>query len=176
MKKIIIGLQNKWIALLFGIMGVLLIIFPETFQDLTPYMLGIGLIIKGIVGIVAVCRYKGETKEKPGDIVIDFVLGSATVFHNANAIGAIGAIWAMSSLYEVAGEITEAFEKKHFPVLGVIFAGISIFLAVLLLFDPFEHFAFHVRILGLEMVSSVFVRARNIRLHKEPVKDETGKQ
>ena len=36
------------------------------------------------------------------------------------------------------------------------------FVAVMLLFAPFDHFSFHVRILGLEILSSVFVRKRRI--------------
>lgn len=167
MKNIIKGLQNKWIAFLFSIMGVLLIIFPDTFKDLTPCMLGIGLIVKGIIGVVTICRSKDQSKAKVGDIVVSFVLGAATLFHNANAIGAIGAIWAMSSLHDVAEEITEAFENKHFPVVGVIFSALSIFFAVLLLFDPFEHFSFHVVILGLEMVTSVFIGWGNMKFKKK---------
>ena len=163
MKKLIIGLQNDWLAYLFGIMGILLIAFPETFTGATPYMLGIGLIVKAIVGIISVCKYKEETKAKAGNIVIDVVLGCAILFHNANAIGAIGAFWAMASLHEVSEEITEAFENRKFSLFRMIASGITVTLAVMLLFAPFDHFSFHVRILGLEILSSVFVRKRRIR-------------
>ncbi len=163
MKKLVIGLQNDWLAYLFGAMGILLIIFPETFTGATPYMLGIGLLVKAVIGIISVVKYKKETKAKAGNIVIDVVLGCAILFHNANAIGAIGAFWAMASLHEVAEEITEAFENRKFSLFRMIASAITIALAVMLLFAPFEHFAFHVRILGLEILSSVFVRKRKIR-------------
>jgi hypothetical protein len=45
----------------------------------------------------------------------------------------------------------------------MIASAITVAFAVMLLFAPFEHFAFHVRILGLEILSSVFVRKRKIR-------------
>ncbi len=163
MKKLVIGLHNDWLAYLFGAMGILLIIFPETFTGATPYMLGIGLLVKAVIGIISVVKYKKETKAKAGNIVIDVVLGCAILFHNANAIGAIGAFWAMASLHEVAEEITEAFENRKFSLFRMIASAITIALAVMLLFAPFEHFAFHVRILGLEILSSVFVRKRKIR-------------
>ena len=163
MKKLVIGLQNDWLAYLFGGMGILLIIFPETFTGATPYMLGIGLLVKAVIGIISVVKYKKETKAKAGNVVIDVVLGCAILFHNANAIGAIGAFWAMASLHEVAEEITEAFENRKFSLFRMIASAITVAFAAMLLFAPFEHFAFHVRILGLEILSSVFVRKRKIR-------------
>ena len=38
----------------------------------------------------------------------------------------------------------------------------STVLAIMLLFDPFEHFEMHMRILGLEMIVSIFQRRHNI--------------
>lgn len=163
MKKAIIGLEKDWMAVVYGIMGVLLIIFPLEFTVAIPYMLGLGLILHGVISIVSLCKYKDESEVKIGRIIIVIVLGSAVLFHNAEAIGPIGAIWAMVSLYEVAEEITESFENKDFSVIRLIFAAISVVLAIMLMFDPFEHFAFHVRILGLEMVIYVFIRKRTLR-------------
>jgi len=69
----------------------------------------------------------------------------------------------MKSLEEAGKEITESFEKENFSVIRTIFAAITIVLAILLLFDPFEHFTFHVRVLGLEMLSYLFVRKHSIK-------------
>ena len=160
MEKIILGLKNSWIALAFLVMGILLVIFPEQAMVAAPYMLGLGLIIKSAIGVIALIKYKNDTKVKAGDIVVDAVLGSAILYQNATAIGPIGAIWAMASLKEVAEEITEAFENKEFSLLRMIFAIASIALAIMLIFNPFEHFAFHIRILGLEMISGFFTRLR----------------
>lgn len=66
--------------------------------------------------------------------------------------------WSFSlsnSLYETVEEITESYIHKSYSVIGIISSVISIALAVLLLFNPFEHFSFHVRILGLGMIASV---------------------
>ena len=43
-------------------------------------------------------------------------------------------------------------------MISLLIAVASTALAIMLLFDPFEHFSFHVRILGIEMVLSIFAR------------------
>lgn len=161
MKKLIIGLDKDWLAFLSGLIGILLIIFPEQLTNITPWLLGSMLLVHGITSAVVFFKYKDENSD-PGAIIIYVVLGTAILVHNSDAIGVIGAIWAMISLREVAEEITEAYKEKHFSVFRVIMSIISVALAVMLLFDPFEHFSLHVRVLGLEMLNSVFVRRHHI--------------
>ena len=168
MKKFIVGLHNDWIAFLFAVMGILLIIFPKEFTGIVPYVLGIGLIIKGVVCIVAIVKhYETDTDIRAGRIVMYLVLGSAILYHNAEAIGPIGAIWAMMSLNEVSEEITEDFENHSFSLVRSIFAVITIALAVMLMFDPFEHFSVHIGVLGAEMISSCFIRKRGGKKEKD---------
>ena len=162
MKKVILGLQKEWIAIVIGIMGVLILIFPVIFANAVPYILGLALIAQGIVSLIALYKYKKETKARIGGIVIFLVLGIAILFHTSKAIGPIGCMWAMISLYEVAEELTESIENKCFTLKTFIVSAVSITLAIMLLFDPFEHFAVHLRILGLEMVTYVFIRRRNL--------------
>lgn len=162
MKKIILGLEKDWIAFLFGIVGILLIIFPKQVSAVVPYVLGAGLILLGAVRIIVLIKYKSEANVRAGDAIIDIVLGTAILYHNSTAIGAIGAIWAMIVLYEAAGEITDAVRNRSYSVIRTTSAIISIGLAVLLLFAPFEHFEFHVRILGIEILAYVFIRKHNI--------------
>lgn len=161
MKKLIVSLDKDWLAFLSGLIGILLIIFPEQLTTIMPWLLGITLVLHGITGAVVFFKYKDQNSN-PGAIIIYVVLGAAILVHNGEAIGVIGVIWAVLSLKEVAEEITEAYREKHFSVFRMIMSLISVALAVMLLFDPFEHFEFHVRVLGLEMLSSVFVRRHNI--------------
>lgn len=167
MKKLIVGLEKDWVVFLFGVIGLLLILFPEPLTDAAPILLGAVLLLRGLAGAVILWRYPKE-EIKPGKIVLYLVLGIAILHHTADSIGVIGAIWAMVSLNEVAEEINEAVENRRFSAFRMIMSVVSIVLAVMLLFDPFEHFATHVRVLGLEMLVSVFVRRHNIR------KGETG--
>lgn len=172
MKKTILGLEKDWMAIIYGIMGILLIIFPEAFTSAIPYMLGLGLIAHGTFGIVSLLKYKNKSDFKPGNLIILFVLGIAILHFNADAIGPIGAIWAMISLSEVADEITESFENKSFSAVQITFSVVSVGLAILLMFNPFQHFAFHVRILGLEMLAMIFVRWHNLRRKKDVAENE----
>ena len=162
MNKVIISIEKDWIVFAYGIIGTLLIIFPIQLTDAIPYLLGFALIVHGIVSIIILAKFKGAAKVTAGKILIDLILGNAILYHGAGSLGAIGALWAMMTLDEVADEVTEAYRNKTFPIARLIFAAIAITLAILLLFDPFENFALHVRILGLEVVASVFVRERNL--------------
>jgi len=171
MKKFILGLEKEWMAIVFGIMGILLIIFPVQFTQAIPWMLGLGLIANGIVMIIALVKYRQEANVKAGRIVIVIVLGFAILFHRAEAIAPIGAIWAMVSLYEVGEEITESFETRRFSVFRIIAAAFSTFLAILLMFNPFDHFTVHVQILGLEMLVFVFVRKRRLIQRKKEAEE-----
>ncbi len=161
MKKLIIGLDKDWLAFVSGVIGVLLIIFPKNFVILVPWLLGITLLLRAVTSVIILLKYKDQ-KINAGSIVIYAVLGMVILVHNAESIGVIGSVWAMISLKEVSDEITQSYCEKHFSVFRLVVAAVSVGLAVMLLFNPFEHFEFHVRVLGLEMLSSVFVRRHNI--------------
>lgn len=154
--------KDGWISCLYVVMGILLILFPVEFTAAIPYMLGLGLIARGLIRLAAVYKYRRTASVKVGWIIIDIVLGCAILYHNADAIGAIGAIWAMISLYEAAEEITKSYENRSFSARGMFFTVTTVVLAIMLMFDPFQHFAFHVRILGMEMISSVLIRMHTL--------------
>lgn len=161
MKKIIIGAERDWLVFLSALSGLALILFPEQLSNLIPFFAGIGLVLNGLASGFVCWRYH-DAGAKPGRAVLFLALGISILLNSSEAIGVIGAIWAMISLNEAAEEINEAAENKHFAPLQAVMTVISIALAVMLLFDPFEHFVTHVRILGLEMIASVFIRRRNI--------------
>ena len=50
----------------------------------------------------------------------------------------------------------------------LFFGAVSISLAVTLMLDPFEHFAVHVRVLGLVIVSSSF--AKNLEMIRDRIR------
>lgn len=161
MKKFIMGLEHDWIAFALAVVGMLLIIFPIQLTVEIPFMLGAGLLVHAVISTIMYFKYK-DKEVKIGKVVIYAVLGISILHYNGDAIGAIGGLWAMMSLYEVGEEINEMTEEKRFSVFRIIMSAISITLAVMLLFDPFEHFTTHVRVLGLEIISSVFVRRHQL--------------
>ena len=87
------------------------------------------------------------------------ILGAAILYYREDSLGPIGSIWALFTLVEVAEEVNEAYHHRKMPsVISLLIVVASTALAIMLLFDPFEHFSFHVRILGIEMVLSIFAR------------------
>lgn len=157
MKRLIKNLENQYIGALILFFGVLMLIFPEQMALAAPYMLGGGLILRGIAVIILSFRYK-ETSNGPGKAVLYFVLGLIFMILSADSVGIIGVIWAVFTLEEVSLEINEMWKDKHLSVIHIITAVISVALAVMLILDPFEHFVTHVRILGLEIVASCLSR------------------
>ena len=157
LKKMIIEMEKDWIAFLFGVVGVLLILFPNQLMHVAPVLVGTGLVLRGLLNLLILWRYPNE-KLNPGKIVLYLVLGAAILRNAADSIGVIGVIWAMLSLNEVEDDINEAVKNHHISVFRTVMVVITIALALMLLFDPSGHFALHVRILGLEMLASVFVR------------------
>ena len=169
MKKFIVNLQKDRVVFLFVIIGLILIIFPKNISTVIPYVLGISSILYAIANIIVSLRFPASDA-KLGDGIIKAITGGVIIFLKADAISILGVIWAVQSLHDVAEEIEEYRESKEFSIVSCISMGISILLAVMLMIDPFEHFATHVRILGLEIISSAFIRRK--RFVKMP--EQTG--
>ena len=145
-------------GLLILTIGVLMLIFPEQLAKAFPYLLGAGLIVRGAVIVFLALKYKEETTT-PGKIIPYWAMGLITMILGAGATGIIGVIWAVFSLEEVSDEINEMWKHRHFSVLHLITAIISVGLAVTLIINPFEHFVTHVRVLGLEIIFLFLSRA-----------------
>ena len=166
-KHHIITLEDEMQLALFGVVGILLIAFPEDLSDAIPYLVGLALLIYGLICLVHCVRFRDDTAE-PGFDVLYIILGAAILYYRENSLGPIGSIWALFTLVEVAEEVNEAYHHRKRPsVISLLIAAASTALAIMLLFDPFEHFSFHVRILGIEMVLSIFARW-GVRPDKDP--------
>ena len=162
MKKLITGLQEDRLVYLFAISGLLLIVFPVGLANVAPIMIGLVLVLYAVASFGIRLRYKEAAAVNPGKAFVYLILGLAVLHQKGEAIGAIGGLWAMISLFEAAEEINEAIETKNFSLFHMISIVLSTVLAVMLLFNPFEHFEFHMRILGIEMILSIFQRRHNI--------------
>ena len=168
MKKWIAGLKDVRLVYAAVVIGALLIIFPDHFKGIAPHALGAALMIYAVINFVVLRQYPDIGKHlgmkdiNPGRSFVLFVLGAAILAQHSDAIGPIGSIWAMLSLYGAGVEINEMAQENKVHAFNVITVLISTALAILLLFDPFEHFSVHVRVLGLEMIVSVFQRRHGV--------------
>ena len=164
MKKLIAQIKDVRLVYVFIVIGVLLILFPGRFMGIAPYLLGAGLIIYSIVNFLVLRRwpwlgkYVGMTEPNAGRAFVLLVLGVAILAQTGEAIGPIGSIWAMISLFGVSAEINEMVEEKKLHLFTLLMTLVSTALAIFLLFEPVEHFILHVRVLGLEMIISVIQR------------------
>ena len=157
MKKFVKNLESRYLLILLFLFGILLVIFPDFFYRAFPWMLGIELIIHGLTVIYLSVKYREESKG-PGRAVPYIVMGVGTIILGSDATGIIGVIWAVFTLNEVSEDINLMWKEKHISVITTVTAVISVVLAVMLMIDPFEHFVFHIRILGLEVIFSCLSR------------------
>jgi uncharacterized membrane protein HdeD (DUF308 family) len=156
-KKRILEHPEDYIAYALGLVGLLLILIPGRLTEAAPLLVGAGLRIWGVFDIAGIV-FLGHVGEKPGRIILFIALGAAIIHNRKDGVELMGFVWAIVALSEAAEEINEFIAQKKVTVIGGLLTLISIVLAVMLLFEPFEHFSFHVRILGIEMLLSVVAR------------------
>lgn len=170
MKKLILALQNDYLVFIFVLLGLVLIIFPAQVVYVLPYLMGAVLLLYAVVNTIVSLKYP-DSKAKLGGSIIGVVLGITLLMQKHDAIGTMGVIWAVMSLFEAAQEIDEIYKTKKVNVISMIGIVVSAVLALLLILDPFKHFEMHIRILGLEILFSAFIRRRSlIRQKKESQK------
>lgn len=167
MKKFIRNYENEYLVLVFLVLGILMVIFPEPLAKVFPWVLGIALLLNSFVSVIHLLKDKHDQKG-PGKAILCCIIGLVILIRGNVATGIIGVIWAVYSLVEVSEEINEMWKERHYPVIRLIAALISIMLAVMLMVDPNEHFITHVRVLGLEILSSCCARGIDL------IREKTG--
>ncbi len=162
MKQFIRNLESDYLAMAVLAVGILMVIFPGHLAKAFPWVLGIVLILRGISVIILAFRYR-DGEHEPGRAILYSVMGLTILIRRSEAIGIIGVIWAVIALMEVSEELNAMWRKNHYSAVHLILAVISVALAVTLMVDPFKHFITHVRVLGLEIVSSCIARRLDLR-------------
>ncbi len=140
----------------FLIIGILLILFPKQLTALAPYIVGGALITYAVINIYISLRY-ADSEPSLGDAIVKGILGVIVLIQKEQSISLLGIIWAMQSFGEAAADIDVYRKKGKFHLLSFLSIVISIILAAILIADPFEHFAVHVAILGIEMIAYVIL-------------------
>lgn len=159
MKELILSLKKDRLVYVFVMIGLILIAFPVQVAGSIPYILGVVSLLYAIVNIIISLKFP-DAETRLGDGVIKAVVGLVVLFMKAESISVLGVIWAMQSLHEVSEEIDEYHKTKKISPISTISMIVSLILAAMLMMDPFEHFNTHVRILGLEMIASAFIRRK----------------
>ena len=164
MEKVILKLKDDRLVYPFAVIGAALIAFPATFTGIAPHLMGALLILYAVVNIALARRFPalGEQllmeKANYGRALVFLVLGVVLLVKRHEAIGPLGSIWATLSIIEVIEQVNEMAHERRFPIPRVLLVLVTLVLGIMLLFDPVEHFTFHVRILGIEMILYVIER------------------
>jgi uncharacterized membrane protein HdeD (DUF308 family) len=158
-KFILSNLKKDRQIFLFVALGVVLILFPEKISGYAPYIVGTALIAYALLNIFMELRYP-ESEISLGGAVVRGIMGIILLMEKEQAIAILGIVWAVLSLNDVGEEIDEYFKSRKFRLVGAVSIVLTIVFSALLMLDPFEHFAFHIRILGLEMIAETFILRR----------------
>ena len=157
MKKFIYTLEKSYQLIFFAVLGLALVIVPQHIVKAVPYVLGVGLILLAILNAWQ-CYKDPARAAHPGRSVVYLAVGLVALLIRADALGTLGVIWAMLILMECAEEFDEMFHEREIHPIPLVWSLISIVLAVMLMHDPVEHFVFHMRILGLEIIAYSAIR------------------
>ena len=149
-------------AYLFIALGAVLILFPDHIAAYAPYSVGVALIAYALLNIFMELKFP-ESEISLGGAVVRGIMGIILLMETEQAIAILGIVWAVLSLNDVGEEIDDYRKTKEFRLVGAVSIVLTIIFSALLMLDPFEHFAFHVRILGFEMIAETFIHSREGR-------------
>ena len=159
MKKFLhsFNLNKDHVALIYALLAAILLAVPERVASVLPQIIGVVMLAYALINLLMVI-FINTSETEIGDSVLSGAVGLVVFLQGESAIVTIGVIWAVLSLSETAEEMNGTFRDKSYNAANMAGYLVTIVLAVLLMFDPFEHFHMHIRILGAEMLFSVLMR------------------
>lgn len=163
-KALLSNLKKDRQAFLFVILGIFLVLFSERISAYVPDMVGAALIAYAIINMYMELRYP-ESVISLGDAIVRAIVGIVLILEKEQAIAILGISWAVLSLNDVAEEIDEYHKTGEFRIIGAVSIIVTVISSALLMIDPFEHFEFHIRLIGLEMIAETFIKRRDISIH-----------
>lgn len=146
--------------IIFLIIGLICILVPGLVAGGLPYILGAAMILASASFISAYVKNYKQIENDSEKLSLGLMMGIMGAFFlvkGQKALGAIGTTWAMIGIIKAAKSlnllVSAIRAKAKWLALTVEFA-IRMGLALLLLFDPFEHITAHIAILGMEIIFS----------------------
>ena len=155
--------------MLYALFAFVLIAVPHRVAGVLPDIIGAVMLVYAVVNLIVFYAVPDSDTEV-GDSVLAAAVGLVLLLQGEHSVVTMGVIWAVFSLQETAAEMNVTFREKSYTPRNIVGYLFTIILAVLLMFDPFEHFHTHIRILGVEMLFSVIVR--RLRLFDKEKKEK----
>ncbi|MBQ0064779.1 MAG: hypothetical protein KBT48_03375 [Firmicutes bacterium] len=165
MKEFILDCEHDYIAFAIALLGVLFIIFPNQVSNIAHILLGLALLFFVGFSVIGYFKYK-DKQVNIGKLIVYTILAIVILMEKGDDLHSLGIMWSVVSLQNVSEEINEFFAHHKFSFVRLIMIIISLGLALLLLLDPAHHFSSHVQILGIEVISTVFIREHHLK-HKK---------
>lgn len=164
MKHFLRGARHNRQIYAFALLGIVLIIFPKQITNYASELIGGLMCLYGAFDLFMHHFYKTHHIHT-GTSLLYLILGAVILFQTEQALVTIGITWGIISLREGAYEVDEIMHGRELTVPQALMLLLSFVFAVMLLFDPFHHFEFHVRLVGFEMIFDTldFMRAERSR-------------
>ena len=149
---------DRFFLNLIPLLGLVCVFFSRHLTKILPLLMGSAMLIVGGLRLWHSLRDKEyltlETNRAAGAVVL-FVMGVVFLRAKGDALGLMGTTWGLIGLTKSVEEINlvlyQLAHQEKF-LLRALKAGVTLLLAIILLFDPFESFSHHVIILGFELV------------------------
>lgn len=155
---------EKILSWLLPLVGLACVLFPAQITALLPFILGGVMVVTGLArqGLYLKKKeYLAQPKREHASDLILVIMGLIILLKQSDAIGLMGTVWGLIGLQNVTEDLDDVFRavaQKQRYRLRLLEAAIKLLLALALLFDPFDKFATHIMLLGLEMIAVTFQR------------------
>lgn len=158
LKKYMRSIDYNIYLVIFVFIGLLCLFFTHALTNALPYIIGSAMFLYGpfhiVIGRVERVHYD------MGRCLLFMILGGMILFQGNNALGVMGTIWALISLNNIAEDFNDMY-PHDFSFIECVEIIISTVLALMLLWEPYHHFIFHVRVLGVEMIINALLRYKH---------------
>ena len=150
----------KNFKIIFPIIGAVCLLIPKHVVGSLPYLLGVSMLMACASFVYSYVKNHDDTDRFSENLSFGFMMGIMGVFfliEGQKSLGAIGTTWAIIGIIKASRSLELLIKalRNHrgWSALAFEFC-VRLGLALLLLFDPFEHITAHIAILGLELIFS----------------------
>lgn len=165
-------------SIIFIIVGIFLIIKPETTLSLISYILGLIILINGIINLI---RYFSN-REKVNLYDFGFIIGLislviAIIFISnpsmvASIIPLILGLWILiNGIVKLQFSMNLRTYQNSNWIRSIVISGISVILGIVLVFNPFKGAVLLTKIIGLFLVGYAILDLLQSRTIKKTLQD-----
>lgn len=144
-------------AVLYVILGILVIIFRDMWVDYLHYVVGAPTLILALHSLyidLLTKSYK-DMHNRIGYDIARIAISCIIIFVYKDSMYIACVLWGMLAIFNASFLLSKAFylmHKKSYFLFSLILSVSEITFAILLIIDPMEHVMFHIILLGVEFI------------------------